>query len=453
MSLQERANNEPLSMNKLLIVGHPDSGINELGSLLHRHGFRPALPQLREGASPDEVLAGMRRSRNLPETGEAVAEEDFQQIHPGLAWQGPATDVLMGNRNQDPWFLASPDILPFLTFWMDLDPGFLVVMLYDDPHGALGEERKSGPASLDDRIGNWKAYHSAMLQFHRSNRERTLLVHSRQALADGDSLVSLIAERISVKVRPPGFSGGEESPVDGQGALGSIRATEIASRFLQAAIIARDPRIGTIYQELQAAASLPMREVPDVPSPEEALEDLVAHWTSLQLHADEEKGRDAVQMFRERYLAEIQEALEKNYLETQGYKWRLGEAERLLERPYGAAELVKQQFAYRLGSTLVNQSKSVLGLLFLPIVLLVEIIHFLVTRIGRKKQKLPPLRGYADYEAAERVKRQLSYRIGRTLLQNLKSPAGWFRLPSALSGEIREFKKSRRAESAEGKSA
>lgn len=52
----------------------------------------------------------------------------------------------------------------------------------------------------------------------------------------------------------------------------------------------------------------------------------------------------------------------------------------------------------------------------------------------------PPIYAYNDAFEAERVKKHLSYRLGQTLLKNIKSPLGWIKLPFALAQNVREFR-------------
>jgi len=436
-------------MKNLLVVGHPDSGIQELEPVLRHLGFRPALPSLRDKKRPDAFLAAMRKSHSIPEAREPRSEDDFQQVRPGQAWQNLATDLLLGNGNQEPWFWSSPELLPFLEFWKEQDPGFLILMFYDEPRSVLGwgcqqVEAGDDPESFRQQLENWEAYNSAMLRFHLRNREHSLLVHGRSVLLDPKSIIKLLSERIDGGIASPGvpYQSGALEGDDGQL---PVRRPELAAHFLRDAFVACDPQFEFLHEELRASALLAPEQLSAAPAAGEALADLAAQWSSMIRWVEEEKGKDDARRIFERQLVEVQESLEENYLETQGYKWRLGEAERLLASPHGAADRVKQRLAYRIGAAIVNGSKSAVGIIFIPVVLLVEIIHFLVIGMSRRNQELPPLRKYADYEASERVKRQLSYRIGQTILLNLKSPAGWFRLPSALSKENMEFKRSRRS--------
>ena len=107
---------------------------------------------------------------------------------------------------------------------------------------------------------------------------------------------------------------------------------------------------------------------------------------------------------------------------------------------FGAADRVKRQLSYRLGATMIDHSRSIGGWATLPWALVKEARGF------RRDQKLfllkkpPPISQYADHQEARRVKEHLSYRLGAAFLQHIKSPIGWLVLPFALKREVRRFR-------------
>ncbi len=114
--------------------------------------------------------------------------------------------------------------------------------------------------------------------------------------------------------------------------------------------------------------------------------------------------------------------------------------------PYGAADRIKRQLSYRLGATMIHRSRTLGGWLGMPWALRAETKAFRSEVAERSSQKLPPIHAYRDAGEAERVKKHLSYRLGSTLLQHGRSPASWFALPFALRRELRDFRLQRRGE-------
>ncbi|MFN3298076.1 hypothetical protein [Caldimonas sp.] len=112
--------------------------------------------------------------------------------------------------------------------------------------------------------------------------------------------------------------------------------------------------------------------------------------------------------------------------------------------PYGAADRIKRQLSYRLGAVMIERSRSVGGWLSMPWALAAEVRAFRQEAAARPAKKLPPIHTYRDAHEAERVKQHLSYRLGSTMLQYGKSPLGWLKLPFALQRQVREFRLQRK---------
>lgn len=109
-----------------------------------------------------------------------------------------------------------------------------------------------------------------------------------------------------------------------------------------------------------------------------------------------------------------------------------------IKKLYGAADRIKNQLSYRLGAKMIEKSKSFGGLLSLPFVLRSEVKKF---RIEQKdKKKLPPIHTYTDAYEAEKIKKHLSYKLGYELIQCFKSPFGIFKWSTAIKKAKKEYK-------------
>ena len=144
-------------------------------------------------------------------------------------------------------------------------------------------------------------------------------------------------------------------------------------------------------------------------------------------------------------LHQVQEELERYYLENQ--KLKIGSAHKPKAEArdyYGAADRIKRQLSYRLGSVMIEKSRTLGGWLSMPFALQAEAKRFHQEKAARKGGKLPPIAHYRDAHEAERVKQHLSYRLGSTLVQRSGSLGGWLSMPCALRAQVKEFQKSRR---------
>ena len=88
---------------------------------------------------------------------------------------------------------------------------------------------------------------------------------------------------------------------------------------------------------------------------------------------------------------------------------------------------------------MVSHSKSTKDLVKLPFALVQEYREFQKTHINQ--EELPPIEEYQDAYEAEKVKKHLSYKLGKTLVDSVKSPKGILDLPVKMGKEIVGFKK------------
>ena len=99
---------------------------------------------------------------------------------------------------------------------------------------------------------------------------------------------------------------------------------------------------------------------------------------------------------------------------------------------------VKNDFPYRLGATLVK-TKTMKDMVSLPMTVAREYHDYL--QIKKELESLPPLDKESDLLRAEKTKAHLSYRVGNTVTQSIKSPKKMVRLPINIGKEILSFKK------------
>ncbi len=110
---------------------------------------------------------------------------------------------------------------------------------------------------------------------------------------------------------------------------------------------------------------------------------------------------------------------------------------------YGAADRIKNQLSYRLGAVLIQRSRSFSGWLGMPFALAHETRAYRRDKAARSGEKLPPITAYRDVQEAEKVKRHLSYRLGSIMVRHASSPVGWIQMPFLLQREARSFRQQR----------
>ncbi|EAI3039268.1 sugar transferase, partial [Campylobacter coli] len=96
-----------------------------------------------------------------------------------------------------------------------------------------------------------------------------------------------------------------------------------------------------------------------------------------------------------------------------------------------AKQRIQNQLSYKLGQTMITNSKSLLGYIRMPFVLsYTKDKHKQEQKIYQEKikknpsLKLPPLESYPDYKEALKFKNHLSYKLGEALIQANKT---WYK--------------------------
>ena len=119
------------------------------------------------------------------------------------------------------------------------------------------------------------------------------------------------------------------------------------------------------------------------------------------------------------------------------------ENKRLKTKPllWGAENRIRNQLTYRLGFTLVNSYQRRFGWLILPFSLLKTYCEYRRDFALSKWEKLPPIEKYADFKEADKLKKQLSYKVGQSFLKSIRNPFRWFIMPFEINKEIKNFRK------------
>lgn len=554
-------------MNKIIIVGHPQSGYQEVEALLNACGMKHARPSRRDGFTPEEIGATLCKAHKAQSLQQLGVDESIQQLEVSPVWHGMALDLMLGNIDQDLWGWADPQSIYLLDYWKTLDPKITFILVYDAPHTLLTADRGQLDLSQDTlqrHAHAWQSYNTALLHFYYRNPDRCLLVHAGQVRQSVHRYLQQVQSRIDTPLLQASQL---QAATEGQASLALAQSTREADfgkeltharnaaevsraieiggatqyqansttkiadddalrQFLAEAIINHYPRTLQLYEELQSAANLPVvtpasRGV----NPLQAWRGMVALSTAaheLAFQAKEQQAQaqqliaqaqaegqalskqllTAISQGKEQrqeaemalsQLHQVQEELERHYLENQQLKRQaptkieqtqtnkefqqenelllaqLHQVQEELERyylenralkanpssisskaspkqaHYGAAERVKRQLSYRLGAVIIARSRSVGGVLTMPLALLKEAQQFKREKLQRGVQKLPPISSYRDAHEAERVRQHLSFRLGATLLAHAGSPVGWVKLPWMLSREVKAFRNSKRA--------
>lgn len=302
-------------MNKILIVGHPQSGYEEVEELLNACGMASAQPSRRDGFLPQQISATLCKAHNAGTLQCIGAASDVQQIEAGPIWHGMALDLMLGNLDQPFWGWADPQSIWLLDYWSQLDPTITFVLVYDKPQTVLTRldvqaAAKLEPQALQQRVQGWAAYNGALLRFFLRHPQRCLLVHTQQVRESAASYLQQMRARINApwSERMGELVGDLEMPAGDAVAelqIGNATAASSATpwtpltphrpapdalaAFLADALLSQHPASLQLYEELQASANLPLGDEASqaVPAALDAWQSMVARQLELQTQASQ----------------------------------------------------------------------------------------------------------------------------------------------------------------------
>lgn len=456
----------------VLIVGHPMTDYRRVESVLQGVGMLAAQKTRQQGLEPTDISAHLlKRAGIVPDFSAKI-----EQVAPSPIWQILALDLFLGNSESGFWGWSDPQSIYLLDYWHATDPAMHFIFVYDSLEHVLvrasaGQELSR--EAINQLTNEWQCFYTALMHFYHRHRERCLLVHAEQACANPEAF----DKALSSCLQRPLQRDANSSVVTM--ALGLLEAS------LAANMVKEQHAWLCSYEELQSQADFPLslgkatdslavwnafselstqmslygkaltaaeNEVAKICSQLDLVQDQKAKIESrlneqqaLQNIPPEVQQENELLLLQ---LHQVQEELERYYLENQQLKCQVTPQPKQIapKQPksyYGAAERVKRQLSYRLGAVMIAQSKSFAGWLGMPSALLREAREYDQEKAKNNKVKLPQLSQYADANEGERVKRHLSYRLGATLLTSYKSPIGWIKLPWLMRKQIREFKRER----------
>ncbi|HDZ5083544.1 TPA: hypothetical protein RTH08_000366 [Campylobacter jejuni] len=160
------------------------------------------------------------------------------------------------------------------------------------------------------------------------------------------------------------------------------------------------------------------------------------------------KNKNRFAFFKDSKVDEIKNYKYENFFEKLIFaENKIDKNNHLANNLIGAKERIYNQLSYKLGKSMIENSKNLKGIIKMPFVLLK------VARVHKREQEiyntmikldsnltLPKLEDYADYEEALKIKSHLSYQLGQCLIEANKYGGGYLKLPFRIYCLIKKFK-------------
>ena len=518
--MQETETKKTELYNKTLVVGHALSGYEYIIDLLFAHGMSPAKPLKKEQIEPTDISLNLLKTHDKD-----IDTNSYNQLNIDRVWDGLALDLFMSNLDQEWWGWADHNAIYLLDYWKSIDSKISFILVYNHPQHFIYSWIKKNNNSfsinqLEQILNGWINYNRTLLKFYYRNSVRSLLVNTQQVEEDHNNYLQQLHKQLGLLKTH--YQSNQQKTIEN-----SLQNRENNSLLLYLIedLLKEYPIVTDLFEELQSVANIPykvdhpikynivenilfvLKEEQEKITLQSELEAIKKEYHET-LESEKQKSIENEELFAQ--LMSIQEKLEDSYtnnqktlekiesltkevskknaeidqlkseieaikkeydktLETEQQKSveneelltqlmsvqeelekyylenkRLKEKEKEKQRYYGAAERIKNQLSYRLGAKMIESSKSFFGIISLPFSLIAVVLEYKRDMKARKGKKLPPIASYADAYDAERVKGHLSYMLGQTMIKTMKHPLGIFILPFKLRSTYQTFKKNKR---------
>lgn len=262
-------------MNKIIVVGHPQSGFESVEELLLDCGMAEAMPSRREGFMAAQISETLVKVHGAVPVQHVCVADQLAQIEVAPVWQGMALDLMLANMEQPLWGWADTQAVYLLDYWRSQDPQTVFVLVFDEPQSVFTrqalEHADASPQEQEARINGWVAYNSALLHFHLRHPQRSLLVHAAQVQTSAHSYLQQVSLHVDAQLHLPSEAVRSEVKCHDQdlshGAIllradmaGQQKQTmdgNALAQWLAQQLLEEYPQASELYEQLQAAASLP----------------------------------------------------------------------------------------------------------------------------------------------------------------------------------------------------
>ncbi|EKA8200227.1 hypothetical protein OMJ66_001862, partial [Campylobacter coli] len=315
-------------------------------------------------------------------------------------------------------YIANQNLLYIAEEWLKLDENVLFVLLYENPIEILRQKIFSNHKfCFKDILMDWLRYNNLMLEFYSKNNNKCILMNYSNY---HNSLIKYLS-----KHNNPDMVYAENDAY--------IFKNKELFDFLLESLINKDYQIiNDSYEKLEKNSLSPICKRKF--SSENVEKEIVDLFYFIETNSILKSKNKSLLDF----IFDIQEDLEKLHQENLSQINNLNQTietknktiqnkDDLLnfQDQYGTAKSrIQNQLSYKLGQTMIVNSKSFLGCLLMPVILLGIVISYKQEQKIYKRKiekdpslKLPSLEQYPDYREAIKLKNHLSYKLGKELVK------------------------------------
>ncbi|EAI8294683.1 hypothetical protein CUJ69_09315 [Campylobacter coli] len=414
---------------KILIFGFISDNFLEISSFLEKNKIKKAEIEEKISYMLNTILSSKESTRS-------ACDFKIQKMYHCLLQD------FNNEASKKRCYIANQNLLYIAEEWLKLDENVLFVLLYENPIEILRQKIFSNHKfCFKDILMDWLRYNNLMLEFYSKNNNKCILMNYSNY---HNSLIKYLS-----KHNNPDMVYAENDAY--------IFKNKELFDFLLESLINKDYQIiNDSYEKLEKNSLSPICKRKF--SSENVEKEIVDLFYFIETNSILKSKNKSLLDF----IFDIQEDLEKLHQENLSQINNLNQTietknktiqnkDDLLnfQDQYGTAKSrIQNQLSYKLGQTMIVNSKSFLGCLLMPVILLGIVISYKQEQKIYKRKiekdpslKLPSLEQYPDYQEAIKFKNYLSYRLGQVIIKGFKNPLSIILLPYEIVKLIYKFRK------------
>ncbi|EHH9692521.1 hypothetical protein J8164_001000 [Campylobacter lari] len=403
-----------MDINKILVIGYTSDNLSSFLSF-----FREL--KLEKTKNEDKIVQMLNTISSFKKNTYQINSCKIQKIY------YPLLQDFDKESKEKKCYIANPNLLYVAEDWAQLDQNILFILVYENPIEILKQKIYSNDRlSMEDALNFWLEYNIFLLDFYKRNKERCILVNYQNF---DILLYEYLKEKYYFDIVKTFYKNN------------SVENKNLLDFILEYMINSFNQCVDSCYRSLEIFSLNPLCQ--DHLSFQNLEKEIINLFQILKIS---ELLNNKNKTFLD-FIFEIQEYIEKLYhenidLKKDNFQDNLTQIRLLNDQlsfcaKYGTAKSrIKNQLSYKLGQAMIINSKTFLGYLIMPIVLLsIVVSHKQEQKIYKQKIKkdssliLPPLEQYPDYKESIELKNHFSYKLGQALIASFKNPLKLWMLP------------------------
>ena len=193
-------------MNRIVVVGHPNSKFEEVEDILRQRGMAYPKSSRRENLTPSDITTTICNAYQVHPLEDIENESELHPLQISPVWNSLVLDLMLNNIDQLFWGWSDPNLIFLLNYWLDLDDKLMFVLVYDKPQSVLIDRKNEtyvDERNIERKINNWNAYNSALLRFFLRNKKRCILVSSEQIKRNAEDCIQQIQDLLELPSLSP----------------------------------------------------------------------------------------------------------------------------------------------------------------------------------------------------------------------------------------------------------